>query len=88
MKLAKIYFRIAAFDVPLRSFNCVNACLIITENFGWLLAVLAFFILLVDDAALDDFAFLPLLAVAVLDAACDVLAADEPVVESVIVSNY
>jgi hypothetical protein len=34
LKLAKIYFKIAAFEAPRRSFNCVIACFIIAEYFG------------------------------------------------------
>jgi hypothetical protein len=34
LKLAKIYFKIAAFEAPRRSFSCVRACLIISEYFG------------------------------------------------------
>lgn len=45
-KLAKMYFRMAAFDVPMRSFRLVKACLIITENLGWLLVLLALLLLL------------------------------------------
>jgi len=46
LKLAKIYFKIAAFEVPLRSFNCVIACFIIAEYFGWLLVPVDFLLLL------------------------------------------
>lgn len=34
LKLAKIYFKIAAFEAPRRSFNCDRACFIISEYFG------------------------------------------------------
>lgn len=34
LKVAKIYFRIAAFEAPRRSFSCVIACFIIAEYFG------------------------------------------------------
>lgn len=89
LKLAKIYFNIAALDVPLRPFNCVNACLIIAEYFGWLLALLAFLFLFADEPLAAAFVFLPFdAALLVAEALCDVLRDDEPVVRSVIVLNY
>lgn len=44
-KLAKMYLRMAAFDVPMRSFRLVRACLIITANLGWLLVLFALLLL-------------------------------------------
>lgn len=76
----------AAFDVPLRSFTWVMACLIIAENFGWLLALLAFLLLPADEPAAAF--FLPLEAAPLwADAPCEVLTADEPLVRSVIVGE-
>lgn len=72
MKFAKIYLRIAALDVPFRSFNCVKACLIITEYFGCAAAAaVALFDLLFDDVeAAVVLLFLPLLALFVGEALC------------------
>ena len=92
LKLAKIYFKIAAFDVPLRSFSFVNACLIIAAYLGWLLADLAFLALLAAEPPAVAFVFLALLALeappaGAADPLCDVLADDDAValVRSVIV---
>ena len=57
-KLAKMYFRIAAFDVPMRSFRLDKACLIITANLGWLLVLLALLLLLLVFFTAWLFAFL------------------------------
>jgi hypothetical protein len=46
LKLAKIYFKIAAFEAPRRSFNCVIACFIIAEYFGRLLVPVGFLLAL------------------------------------------